>query len=211
MKYFQYVSDLHLEKSFKSIIPRAPYLLLAGDIAPLYSSYSKLFFDEYSKRFEKIFYVFGNHEYDCKKKYFGDKSYFPKNTICLENDIYIFKDLNVIILGSTLWTHSTNPLKYKQSVEFLSEILNDPKYYSFKIVCLTHHLPSYSLIIEKYENHPKKDRFANNLEFLMDPLRTKNPPTIWVCGHSHSKVEKNIFQTNCYINCYTTHITKFVV
>jgi Icc-related predicted phosphoesterase len=51
-----------------------------------------------------------------------------------------------------------------------------------KAVVVTHHLPSYKLIHEKYEDHPLNCCFATDLEWLIEEAQ----PAAWICGHSHT-------------------------
>ncbi len=69
MYTFQLISDLHLEMgSYFNLKAKAPYLLLVGDIGYPESQIYKDFLKQYSKKFDKIFYISGNHEYyQCKK------------------------------------------------------------------------------------------------------------------------------------------------
>lgn len=191
---FQYVSDLHLEKGFKYVRPKAPFLILAGDIAPLGTQVFNDFFSIHAPRFKNIFYVYGNHEFDSRKK----QGILPANVIVLNNtELHLPLD-NILIVGCTLWTPSTNHTANQTSVDFLSRTFNNPRYRYHKIVTVTHHLPSYKLITPKYKNYPRKDRFANNLEHL---FVSQNPPHVWVCGHSHCVLDTQVAGTRCLINC----------
>jgi hypothetical protein len=118
----QYVSDLHLEfyekLTFPCLLrPVAPYLALAGDIGqprhPLFAE----FLDYASKRWEKVFYVAGNHEYyttpdkkDCMfaiQATIQDQVNKHPNVHFLHHDnpsYYLYKE-NVAIIGSTLWSY----------------------------------------------------------------------------------------------------------
>jgi len=61
----QFSSDIHLERGYKrDIIPIKPYLVLAGDIGyPNQDSY-KQFLLGMSHKFDKVFVISGNHEFD---------------------------------------------------------------------------------------------------------------------------------------------------
>ena len=64
-----------------------------------------------------------------------------------------------------------------------------------EIIVLTHHLPSYKLIHEKYEGHPLNYCFATNLEeMIQSPIRG------WLCGHSHTAAELEINGVYCGLN-----------
>lgn len=206
---FQYISDLHLERGLKYIAPKAPFLILAGDVAPLGSEVSEYFFSVHSPKFENIFYVHGNHEFD---HYRNKKSSheLPSNVIVLQNKVYTAPNLgNILMVGCTLWTEATNLKENHKSIHFLSGILNSDKYLNYKILTITHHLPSYKLITKKYQHYPRKERFANNLDHFFDPVVFKNPPAAWICGHSHCVLETSLGSTRCMINCDINKITTF--
>lgn len=202
-KYFQYISDLHIDKRQvnKIINPIAPYLIVAGDVCPLvYTDLNKNFFEQHSKKFNSIFYVYGNHEYDQFHKFQKSINY-PKNIIHLENQIYTID--NILLLGSTLWTQSTNKQKNNLAIEYINYICNNSIYKNYKIIIITHHLPSYHLIIKKYRGYKNLDRFANSLEYIMNPKHTLNPPRFWISGHSHCIFTNKIYNTICHINTYS--------
>jgi len=61
-------------------------------------------------------------------------------------------------------------------------------------VVITHHLPSYQLIADKYQKHPNINFYASNLEYLVEKA------DIWCCGHSHSLKYATIGNCQCYLN-----------
>jgi len=61
-------------------------------------------------------------------------------------------------------------------------------------VVITHHLPSYKLIANKYEGNPMNSFYATNLEELVEKA------DIWCCGHSHSAKQVTIGKCRCYLN-----------
>jgi hypothetical protein len=68
------------------------------------------------------------------------------------------------------------------------------------VIVLTHHLPSYDLIIDKYKKgiySKYQDRFASDLNHLL-----QSPVKYWLCGHSHCNIEKQINDVMCAINAY---------
>jgi hypothetical protein len=61
----KYVSDLHLERKIKrNIVADKPYLLLAGDIGYPSDNVYRDFLHEMSYKFDKVFIIAGNHEFD---------------------------------------------------------------------------------------------------------------------------------------------------
>lgn len=147
---------------------------------------------------------------------------FP-NIKFLNNRVSEEKDIT--ILGSTLWSDRKLIYKnskylgtgdvgniyvnkknvtvahlknlFKKNEEWLQNQINCHK--NKDIIILTHHLPSYKLIIPRYQNNSKCNysNYASNLDYLM-----KNPVKIWICGHSHCSYQRKIGDTDCRINAY---------
>ena len=125
----QYVSDIHLEMydkvPFPLIVkPAARYLALCGDIGHPRQPIFQNFMEYCSQRWDKVFYVPGNHEYYNKKNIVTTRQtkwnipetmaqieentrtlLVPyKNIYYLNNAIVELPDENMNILGTTLWT-----------------------------------------------------------------------------------------------------------
>lgn len=143
MSNFCLLSDLHQEfhnAEYTFEFPNAKYCLLAGDITtPVYLQahqtdkhsrglYKRMraFFDRASAHFEKVFYVFGNHEYyhgewfACQRVMKEFLSCYD-NVFLLENDYHELDDC--VVLGATLWTsvNGGDPL----TIEALRVGMND--------------------------------------------------------------------------------------
>lgn len=112
MSSFQIYSDLHLEfyKSYPKIKPKADNLILAGDIFNFSFKLIEDFLEYISKNWNKVFFVFGNHEfYSSNLHFFKIKNKYInlfdnyKNIFLLDNTSHIL-DSNTIILGSTFWS-----------------------------------------------------------------------------------------------------------
>lgn len=109
----QVYSDIHIELWNK--IPELPvnanYLILPGDICQMYHPMFYPFLDYCSARWEKVFYVPGNHEYYSTKsnlnglefeyKYRITEKY--KNVFYLNNE-YIPLNDEINVYGTTFWT-----------------------------------------------------------------------------------------------------------
>jgi len=64
-----------------------------------------------------------------------------------------------------------------------------------KTVFITHHLPSYSMINQKYIGNPI------NCAFASDTLHTVPvKPDVWICGHSHTAFNDIIDGIHCLMN-----------
>lgn len=123
----QYCSDLHLEWGGVTL-PGGEVLILAGDICEARSlikdfhstkslpytpgshehRYYDFFYTECAK-YEKVFYVMGNHcHYHGRfdQTYDSLKMVLPDNVTILENEVVEYKD--IIWMGATLWTNANN-------------------------------------------------------------------------------------------------------
>jgi predicted phosphodiesterase len=110
---FQVYSDLHIESwDILHLLPvKAKYLFLSGNICTQANKLFLPFMDFCSEKWEKVFYVPGNHEFYVKKKnynelcfdykYILNKRY--KNIHYLDNDFISLND-EINVYGSTFWT-----------------------------------------------------------------------------------------------------------
>lgn len=204
-RILQYLSDLHLERRIKipSIPQIADYLLLAGDIGYPQSEIYHEFLYSCSRKYSLILLVNGNHEWD-KGNPTSYQNNWASNVHLLENKTFFIDELDVFVMGCTLWTPSTRQKENSTSIQFLETELE--KHSKRQVICLTHHLPSYQLIVPKYQHlHQKHSRFANHLDFL---LYSSFAPRFWICGHSHCFLSKKLGHTQCLINTTLEQSTK---
>jgi hypothetical protein len=71
-----------------------------------------------------------------------------------------------------------------QNIAFIRKTLNTtwgsiPE--GWRVIVLTHHLPSFGLIASEYKNEPMVSTYAVALDDLI-----KEPVIAWICGHSHN-------------------------
>lgn len=220
-KLVRVVSDIHLEhhkdprpfiETFCAL-PRADYLILAGDITACNALRKlSLFLARVSPLYEKIIYVLGNHEY-----YYA---YIPhqipgtyrtvcrpfKNVVLLENETYV--DDHVSIFGTTLWTDiHGKAVVYMNDLNFLEigqyhemhtkarKALEALPERSVDIV-VTHHLPSYDFIAPKYQSGGTMNSgFASHCDNLFSKARK-----YWVFGHTHTPMRKVREDVECVCN-----------
>lgn len=224
---FQVISDIHLEfgRDIK-LTCNAPFLLLAGDIGnPCKKAYSK-FIERAATKFEHVFIIVGNHEYYQPRNIPMQSVAATVATICaqfdnvhfLDNSYYDLEGLRII--GSTLWSniHKNAPdindqkcvytsvgmqatrkdiiSLHHQAVEFISTAIANS---DLPVLVLTHHLPSYALILPEYKRQFENynSHFASDLNAII-----KAPVVAWVCGHSHGFNHQVINDVNCYMNAY---------
>jgi len=79
--------------------------------------------------------------------------------------------------------------KIKNYLQSIIELSDKP------LLIMTHHLPSYSMILQVYESSNCKSHFASDLHHLFKP-----PVIAWVCGHSHGFNKKMINDIPCIVN-----------
>lgn len=207
----QYISDIHLEHKIKMpiIIPKTNYLALLGDIGYPNRAIYKDFLKYCSRNWDKVLLISGNHEYDgikCSNGMIEVNNSINElvneynNVYYLNNNKYLLD--NHVILGTTLWTNyqfcEVRKTLHKNSIRWLEDNIKDN--INNNIIILSHHLPSYKLIIPKYYSDkylPMQNRYANNLDYLI-----KQPINAWLCGHSHCQFETYINNIYCGINTY---------
>lgn len=214
----QYVSDLHLEWNRVApenlVKPVAPYLALAGDIAPPTHPSLRPFLAFASAAFERVFYVPGNHEYDgfskkgdCDAALAAACAEFP-NVSLLNRSVFRFPDKNVAVVGAPLWSPAFTFMGRRDlTAEIHVASAEDRAFFAAQIrhfvtrgtqiVALSHFMPSESLVLEKYAKYPNKHRFYHPCD---DMIRA--PVRAWIYGHSHSAARHFINRVGCVINPY---------
>jgi Icc-related predicted phosphoesterase len=221
----QYVSDIHLEftdnrdlvmNNWKSV---GDVLVLAGDICSKRKIERLYEFLELIKGHHKhVIYVPGNHEYygsdlATLKEEQGVIKQISPNVFCINNHTLTIEGVSFIC--STMWsgisfvaaqylsdyraikdyTFNDENEIHENSVKFLNEEIQKQKEEGNKIVVVTHHLPSFQCISEKYKGNPINSGFAGNEDAIM-----QNHPEIkyWIHGHSH---DRSTFQINQSLVC----------
>jgi Icc-related predicted phosphoesterase len=137
MKFkLQVMSDLHLEHfhdwEYLPVVGSGDILILAGDILNakhfktngfLNTLYQR-FIETCSKNYERILYVFGNHEfygYNYEGAYHKIKEYLPDNFHVMENDTIQIGDWSFI--GATFWTNfrNANPIEMLNAETYMND------------------------------------------------------------------------------------------
>jgi DNA repair exonuclease SbcCD nuclease subunit len=153
---------------------------------------------------------------------------FP-NVHFLDKEIFHIPNTDIIVIGCTLWSKLEinkfmlpqfndfhricetkdsllTPKKYddwnEKHVKFLGETISklESEYPNKKLLVLTHHCPTYDIIIDKYSYDPNNlNSFFANTD-LITPFG-KNIKA-WICGHTHGckqiKVGETIVATNTF-------------
>jgi predicted phosphohydrolase len=182
--------------------------ILAGDIGNPYSTNYDLFMKFISKNFKKSFVITGNHEYYNKKKTIIETTNFLNEyfsnyeNITFLNNSYEYYE-NYCFIGTTLWSNITDPtceindvyaipnfnyVKYNElnniCINFLEETLQN----NFSnCVIITHHVPSFSLINDKYKT-PEMINYNQWFYCDMDKFieTYKEKIKCWIYGHTHT-------------------------
>jgi len=182
--------------------------ILAGDIGNPYSeSNYDTFMKFISKNFIKTFVISGNHEYYNKTKTIQETNIFMENYFqrfdnihFLNNNFQIYN--NHCFIGTTLWSKITDPVYeindvysipnfdyiqynrlHKLSIEFLEDTLQKNE----NCIVITHHMPSNSLIDEKYKIPkmlPYNQWFYSDMDDFIEKYKDKIK--CWIYGHTHT-------------------------
>ncbi len=140
-----------------------------------------------------------------------------------------FEHLGVRILGTTMWTdigayqaHEVRKMNdfnlirieikrpfqvadwqrlHNASRSFLQEQLDECEQQGLRAIVVTHHLPTYKMILEQYQGLDMNCGFAAHADDLLNHSAT----ALWVCGHSHGQqtimIRKQNGQTiSCVLN-----------
>lgn len=145
------------------------------------------------------------------------------NVTFLQKDIYYLQEESTYILGCTLWSF-IKPEQYELAKRGMTDYrriwISDQKLIEpeevtnlyidhanwllselnkldvhDKVLVITHHLPSYTMIDSKYEGNPMNDCFASH---TLEQLPRK--PAAWVCGHSHIRTSSMVDGCLCVLN-----------
>jgi predicted phosphohydrolase len=191
------------------ITPSADILILAGDIGSFYKheQLSKFLFN-LCPYFKVVIYIPGNHEYYKVEGYETKSMYtliqnFIKNMKSISN-LYILNKSSVqigdvYIAGCTLWSEpkifvpkfivripEMNTLSYSQKhseeLEYIKKMINFCKKKDKKLLVVTHHCPTFSVITATKK---KKDKYISMYATELDYLLSKENVHTWVSGHIH--------------------------
>ena len=133
-------------------------------------------------------------------------------------------EFNIRVLGCTLWSDVPDCIREKallymndarqilshkdvpftpttmselhaKEKQWLNQEIHQCELTNEKCIVLTHYLPSFSLIHDKYQGHSLNYCFASDCEDLF------RPPVIgWIAGHTHTGMKKIIHGIPCVLN-----------
>lgn len=223
----QYISDLHVDtqKFIPSLKPLSKYLAICGDLGNPSHAFFNEFLKQQSNKFEKVFFVPGNHDFDLGPMYSKKnvEKYEPivKN-ICssFKNVYYLNKnahklDDNTFVAGCTLWSkpilecsteyntkvsnYLNNIIEHNSHVDWITQTIHHNKNNKMRVLMLTHFVPTFKLIEMKYKVRGIQSTswFATDLDHLI-----KNPIVAWICGHTHSVTQCDVNGIPCMVNAY---------
>ena len=194
------------------IFPEADGIIVSGDLTTKSYILNDLKF--LCDKYRYVIYVTGNHEfYNSSFPEIEDiLSKVPyKNLYWLNDSICNIEGINFV--GGTLWFND-DPLNqiYEKRLNDFSRIqdfrrevyIRNQKTIKFfdtchidnKTVVITHHLPSYESVNEKYIGDGLNRFFVSELESLI----TSKQPRIWIHGHSHDSSDYQIKNTRILCN-----------
>lgn len=160
-----------------------------------------------------------------RKQMDSDIMNLADNVFFLDGGILQIPGTNILFAGSTLWTNldNSNPatmFRAMNSINDFTEIMVDGKrlnqrhwldrheaglymlfqvmrdFPGFRVVVITHHLPSYQSVPLQYKGSPANPTFASNLDYHIE----SGQPVLWVHGHTHDSNDYMIEKTRVVCN-----------
>ena len=125
-------------------------------------------------------------------------------------------DFNYIVTDESHRTNSNLTIKeYRQmhlsqledltdKVVEISQIRERDEYSDYRLIVMTHHLPSYSLISEQFKDSMSNQFFATDLDYLFEMFNANSTTKIdyWFCGHTHTRTVEEKCGTKIVVNPY---------
>lgn len=242
MPKFQLISDIHLEfykhighfHKNVEIKVAAPNLIIAGDLGKPYTEIFSDFLEWCSTKWEKVFYIAGNHEYyNSSKDMKTIHNYL--NNLDIPNVIFLDKKIvlldNIAIAGCTLWSdikdicittimndynkihNNKNTITWeyinKLHKDYREWIENEVLTLDKTVLMITHHAPMIEGIAPpKYRNSPINQAYGTDLTKMIENSNIK----VWCYGHSHWHNETSINDTKIFCNPlgYPDEITNYI-
>ena len=206
MPSVQLVSDLHLEciddiniNPLDYITPKAPILIMAGDIGSLYKlPQLQNFLTKVCTHFEIVVYIPGNHEYymidNIPKLNFQSLEHKLEELDQKIPNLYILNRKSILlgdicIAGCTLWSkpegsipnfivrifgiNTSNYLaNHKTDLNYIKSMINYCKDKKYKLIMVTHHPPTYKVFGTAPKNRRFSYLYATALDYLLDVSQT---------------------------------------
>ena len=206
---FQYLSDMHLEKSnarMPALYPVAEHLILAGDVGNPQSLKYQALLTEASRKFSNVFLIAGNHEFSKKtvedtRAAIQEATRSLENVFFLDNTAYDFPNSDVSVFGTTLWTPISAdkvdlakisdhrhirefPLEKRNALH--AQARADIRSHVLgrpdrRFVVVTHHVPRTFLTSKEYTDNPMNCAYVTDVP----ELDSDNVVAV-VYGHTHT-------------------------
>lgn len=201
------------------------FLILAGDLCTVFNMYGlntnyiellKKIKNDYAHKWTHVIFVAGNHEfYTSFRQYDAVISTFhliAKDTGCIYLDADVIEIDGIKIAGCTLWTdisatamytisefspenvfttRSEYLIQHKKHVDFLADITQTER----PDILITHHLPTFALIHERYHTEDNS-AFASEIVGKLDLTTVKYV----FSGHTHEYMSAKIGDTMFVVN-----------
>jgi len=217
----QVVSDLHLEflndlSLLKHILTEADVLVIAGDIAPIgYKGKLQAALNFLCDRYNFVVYVPGNHEYYGTSITQGNKELdkLPYGNLYILSPEYHADILGLRFIGGSLWfPYGVSNKSYENLMNDFWEISDSEKVYRIheetkeklkrdltsNSVLVTHHLPSWKSVSQKYIGHVLNRFFVGNIEDIIEDCQ----PLVAIHGHTHDSFDYQLGPTRVICNPY---------
>jgi predicted phosphodiesterase len=209
------------------INPTEPVAVVAGDID---ARKFEVTVTEIASKFEKVICVLGNHEfYHRDISWRPDPEKMPDNVVILDRSAYEYED--VLFVGCSLWTDFGNadPFVMRSANDCINDFRltrNSEKRFTTKdaidihykdkawlklmveqnrgrkIVIVTHFMPSYQCVNEKWKttgSDTLNRYFSSNCD---DLIGICEPGTKWIAGHTHDAFDQMLGDVRVVINPY---------
>lgn len=132
------------------------------------------------------------------------------NLVYLQNELFELPETDICIYGTTLWSRITDRERsvvrqqiadyqripnmttdrstqlFETNVAHLTETLQNKR-----LIVISHHLPKYDLIADKYRSSGINSAFASTVEIADDPRIVA-----WIAGHTHSPMIQGKYYVN---------------
>lgn len=228
----QVISDLHLEfaiddwrKPWKELIgsvicqdAHKTTLVVAGDLCPAVQnnlSMMKYAFDTWSKAYEYIFYVAGNHEYYSSNprdkankikanihRAIGERRH---NVNFLDNKATSFFENNAhaaTFFGGTMWGDFISDQTFIPGLKNFTHVENVAfrqhlEHHNPDIV-ISHHLPSMDIVHPSWRNSSLNSYFVSEHGPWL--CKEEKAPLLWICGHTHNQISYKLGETGIFAN-----------
>lgn len=113
---------------------------------------------------------------------------------CMRDAQNLMNDFRVIYEGDKIFSPDDSVLLHKRSIAFLEHELQSP--FEGKTVVVTHHLPSFKSVTNRFKKNRMSAAFASNLDHLMGADRA----CLWIHGHTHDTFDYEVLGTRVVCN-----------